>query len=471
MIATVTAVTAIALGAAFAAVSVAFMRAQRQELDARLLHVARAEARELPGQGFSFTSGPGPAESDVGPMVMAGILYDGPEHIAATTPPFDRTAPHASDIAGHGDGECFDFRFEGQHFRGVFLPLAGHPEKRLLLAESREELDGDEQFLVRAMLTAFLLAVAWAAAVASWRAGELTREQHGIADMVRRFAEGELDARVRFQSGDRETAQLVADINDMADKIAALVSTQRRFVANAAHELRSPLTRLYGELQLALRKDRTAPEYKEAITQALEATRRLKALTDDLLTIARHTSEEVGAEKVAVTEVVRHALELIATTERDRVKVAGDDCVVRGHPADLARMLRNLVENALTYSRPGSTVHVRLSRVAGAVNVEVADEGEGVPESLRGRIFEPFVRASRSGSGTGLGLGIAREIARAHAGEVSLTRAEGGATFVVTLPDASPPTASASTGAPSDRPSRPTAPSDRSRPSAPSDKA
>lgn len=443
MIATVTAVTAIALGAAFAAVSVVFMHAQREDLDTRLLHVARAEARELPAQGFSFSAGPGPAESDVGPMLMAGVLYEG-ARVLATTPPFDREAPSA-DIQRRPDRECFDFPFEGQHFRGVFLPLPNHPEKRLLISESREELDGDERFLVRAMLTAFLLAVAWAAAVASWRASDLTREQHGIAEMVRRFAEGELEARVRFESRDSETAQLVSDINDMADKIAALVATQRRFVANAAHELRSPLTRLYGELQLAARKERSAAEYKEAIGQALEATRQLKALADDLLTLARHASDEPAgvspeavkpaAEQVAVADVVKHALELIPRTERGRVRTSGDACVVRGRPADLARMLRNLVENALTYSRAASEVAVRWARVDGGVEIEVSDVGEGVPESLRGKIFEPFVRASRAGSGTGLGLGIAREIARAHEGDIALTRVEGGATFVITLPD------------------------------------
>lgn len=439
MIATVTAVTAFALGAAFAAVSFAFIRAQRQDLDARLTRVARVEAHELPGQGYSFSAGPGPAESDVGPMLMAGVLYAADGRVLASTAPFERERPHPAEIGVHADGECFDFRFEGQHFRGVYVPLAGE-DKRLLIAESREELDGDERFLVRAMLTAFLLAVVWAAAVASWRASELTREQHDIADMVRRFAVGELDARVTFRSRDRETAQLIADINDMADKIAALVSTQRRFVANAAHELRSPLTRLYGELQLALRKERSAPEYKDAIGQALEATRRLKALTDDLLAMARPPAESgADASAVPVSDVVRQALELVPGAERDRVHVDGDASAVRGRPTDLARMLRNLVENALTYSRPGSEVHVSWRAADDRVRLEVADEGEGVPESLRGRIFEPFVRASRAGSGTGLGLGIAREIARAHAGELELARFEGGATFVVTLPSASAP--------------------------------
>lgn len=434
MVATVTAVTAIALGAAFSAVGVVFVRAQRRDLDERLVHVARVEARELPRHGYSFSAGPGPAESDVGPMLMGGILYDAEGRVAATTAPFDRAAPTASEIGDHADGTCFDWYFQRRHYRGVFQPVAGRAKARMLLAESREALDGDEWFLVRAMLMAFLLALAWAAAVAGWRAGALVREQHAMAQMVRRFAQGDHAARVSLRAGDHETARLATDINDMADRVAALVSTQRRFVANAAHELRSPLTRLYGELQLAVRKERSAPEYKEAIVHALLATRRLTALAEDLLVSARPAGEGAPWVPVQIADAARSAIELILPEERARVEAHGDDSAVRGRPADLARMLRNLVENALAYARAGSTVHVGWAEDGGTVTVLVQDEGEEIPVSVRARIFEPFVRASRAGSGTGLGLGIARDIARAHGGDVTLESADGGATFAVTLP-------------------------------------
>lgn len=439
MIATVTVVTAIALGAAFAVVSLLFLSLQRRQADDLLKRVSIAEAREVAEQEMSFSPGPGPAESDVGPMPMAGVLYTTDGKVHEATKPFDRAPPRLSDIE-HPDGVPFDFRFKNQHFRGIFQTPVGHAGMRMLIAESREELDGDERFLVRAMITAVVLAVLWAAAVASWRAGELTREQRAIAETVRRFAQGTLEARVSVRSSDPETAQLAADINDMTARIGSLMSTQKRFVAHAAHELRSPLTKLYGELQLALRKERTAPEYKRAIEEALEATRKLKTLADDLLTLARaQGAEDSGAvERVDVERLISDALALVPNADTSRVEKHGQPCVVRGHPTDLVRLVRNLLENAFAHSPPRGQIRIDWSKEGDHVEIRIADEGEGIPESLRERVFEPFFRASRKSGGTGLGLGIAREIARAHRGDVVIRSGDRGALVVVTLPAQDP---------------------------------
>jgi two-component system heavy metal sensor histidine kinase CusS len=446
MIATVTAVTAIALGAAFAVVTVLFIRAQLREADALLLRVAKTEAREVAEQDLSFNAGPGPAQSDVGPMVMAGVLYDANGHVHEATKPFERVQPHIQDI-DHPDSALFDFPYKGQHFRGVLTRPNGHPEMRMLIAESREELDADERFLVRAVLTAFLMAVAWAAAVASWRAAVLTREQRAITETVREFAQGKLDARVAVKSSDPETAQLSSDINDMASRIGSLMAAQKRFIAHAAHELRSPLTKLYGELQLALRKERSAADYRRAIEEAEGATRQLKHLADDLLTLARaQGAEENGvAESSDIDKLVRDAVALVRAAEGlddRRVDIKGESCIVHGRTSDLVRLLRNLLENAAMHSPPGGRVLIEWDVADRQLELRVSDEGEGVPTTLRDRIFEPFFRASRAPGGTGLGLGIARDIARAHGGDLILTDTAGGATFLVTLPTAGSPSKS-----------------------------
>lgn len=438
MIATVTLVTGIALGAAFAVVSILFIRAQIREQDALLSRVARTEAKEVAEQDLSFNAGPGPAQSDIGPMVMSGVIYDADGHVHEATKPFERIQPKLQDL-DHPEGALFDFPYKGLHFRGVLTHPNGHPEMRMLIAESREELDADERFLVRAVLTAFLLAVAWAAAVASWRAAVLTREQRAIAETVREFAKGKLDARVAVKSSDPETAQLSSDINDMASRIGSLMAAQKRFIAHAAHELRSPLTKLYGELQLALRKERTAADYKRAIEEAEGATRQLKHLADDLLTLARaQGAEENGVNEPSdVEKLVKDAVALAGAAEgldASRLDIDGPPCTVNGRTSDLVRLLRNLLENAAMHSPPGGRVSVQWKVVGRQLELRVADEGEGVPDNLRERIFEPFFRASRAPGGTGLGLGIARDIARAHGGDLILSEAAGGATFVVTLP-------------------------------------
>src|SRR5206468_1429548 len=224
------------------------------------------------------------------------------------------------------------------------------------------------------------------------------------------------------------------------------MAAQKRFIAHAAHELRSPLTKLYGELQLALRKERGAGEYRRAIEEAEGATRQLKHLAADLLTLARaQGAEENGvAEASPVEKLVSDAVTLVAASGEaldpvlpaTRIDQRGDACSVHGRAADLVRLLRNLLENAAAHSPPEGRVVVDWSERAEHVEIRVSDEGEGVPENLRDRIFEPFFRGPGAGRarGTGLGLGIAREIARAHGGDVVLEDGEGGATFLVTLP-------------------------------------
>lgn len=439
MVMTVAAVTAIALGAAFAAVTTAFVVAQLRQADANLLRFARLEARELDRHRLSFSETGGPAEADVGPMVMSGVLYDSEGKIVDATKPFEQSRPDLRDLQAHSEDQPFDFRFRGTHFRGVLIRPNGHLAMTMLIAESRESLDADMRFLVQAVVVAFVLAVVWAAAVATWRARALTQEQRAIAATVRRFAEGELAARVHLRSSDPESVQLAADIDEMAAQIQKLVDSRDRFVAHAAHELRSPLTKLYGELQLALRKERTADEYRRAIAEAEGATKRLMTLAEDLLALVR-AREDAGAESevTSVSDLAREAASLAPHVDASRLDLAGEPLEVRGRRADLARLLRNLLENAFTHG-PGGRVRVSWGPAGGDAEIRVSDEGSPISIDVAERLFEPFYRARRDRAGSGLGLGIAREIARAHGGDVRLEPTRAGVTFRVRLPRGNTP--------------------------------
>jgi len=444
MVLMVTLVTALTIGGAFAGVSYAFNRLQRDQLDAALLILAREEAAHAAANHFSFTENPGPQANNVGPLSKHGVIYDEGGRALAATAPFDVEAPVLAWLA-HRHGVGFDVRAPGgEHLRAVLVPLPGAEDKTLLLATSREDLDGDEHFLFRAMLVAFVVALAWAAAVASWSAGMLTRDHGAIASAARRVAGGDLDARVSIRARDRETAQLGDDINAMIQRLASAIGTQQRFLAHAAHELRSPLTKLYGELQQALRKERDTDGYRKAISEALEATRRLNVLAEQLLALVRTTRAPKGEDEPASIEaIVRSAVELTtgaANAHSVSVEVAGQDALVVGRPDDLVRMVRNLVENAIQHSPWAGRVAVGW-RVEDDVVLTVRDEGSGVSAADRERIFEPFVRGGRGpgdAGGAGLGLSIAREIALAHGGSVSVAEADGppGAVFRVTLPRA-----------------------------------
>jgi signal transduction histidine kinase len=230
----------------------------------------------------------------------------------------------------------------------------------------------------------------------------------------------------------------------MIARLAVLVETQRRFIANASHELRSPITTLLGELSFALRSNRDATAYREAIVEALGSARRLKALTEDLLELARVGASEVDPQGVHLGEIVGAAVDAVHAVAAETGVVLDTACngaVVDGHAGDLQRLVRNLLENAVRHSSRGGRVRIDARRDRASVVLTVTDDGPGVPEEARHRIFEPFFRlaAPRDGErgGTGLGLAIARSIARAHGGDLWLDAAapgERGARFVVRLP-------------------------------------
>lgn len=439
---TIALMTALAMGCAFAAVDAAFVGLQRRQLDEAILEIARAEAAEAPSSNFQFSDRPGPAANDVGPLAKYGIIYDERGGILAVTSPFDR-APPSRDSFPRMLNVPFDVRFESQHLRGVLVAIPDRPDRVVLLATSREDLDGDEAFLARAMLIAFAFVLTWASFVAYWVAGRLTRDHHAIATVARRVAHGDLSARVASKSPDPELAQLGRDIDEMVERLSELMVAQRRFTAHAAHELRSPLTALYGELQQALRKERDSEGYKKSITHALHATKRLRMLADDLLVLASAQHDDGAA---TTPSSVRHAIEdacKLATEQAPEravtVEIAGGEkALVAARNGDITRLFRNLIENAIRHSPDGAVVRIEVAEAIDAtVEIVISDEGPGVTSPDREHIFEAFYRSSsaRCTAGSGLGLGIAREIARGHGGDVRLddSAAAKGARFVVML--------------------------------------
>lgn len=447
MVLVATAVTIVTLGGTFAGVSFTFNRQQQEQLDAELRLVAHDEAREATAHAFSFTDRPGPAANDVGPLTKHGIIFDEAGSVLAATPPFDHEPPSRRTFS-KAPLSCFDFRWKESHFRAVIVPIPGSPGRELLLAAPRDDLDGDERFLNRAMAIAFAAALLWVIAVTNWGVGKLTRDHDRITKVARQVAGGDFSARIGRFSTDDEMAQLGTDIDEMIVKIEALLGARDRLVAHAAHELRSPLTRLYGELQQAVRKERDAAGYREAIDRALPAAKHLTTLVDDLLLVARLRGERAPAqERVDIAQSVAEAVSL-AREEADakgvRLVVSGRGGEVRGLARDLVRMVRNLVDNAVAHAPAGSEVTLTLEATDARTLLWVRDAGPGVEAADREKIFEPFYRSraslSRSDRGAGLGLGIAREIARAHGGDVELVHEPAGpagaeeASFRITLP-------------------------------------
>jgi two-component system OmpR family sensor kinase len=227
-------------------------------------------------------------------------------------------------------------------------------------------------------------------------------------------------------------------------RLSTKVDLAERFLANAAHEMKTPLANVRGELQLALMRERSAEEYKNAIQAALLHTERLIELTNDLLTFAKVSYRPVlpPVEPCQLKAILSNAFQIAAQrygAERAFELALDDELVVSGRGDELTRLFRNLLENALNYSPPGSAVSVNVDRLGREAVIAVENEGAPITPEVAETIFLPFQRGSSSGSGGfGLGLGIARAIARAHEGELVADTRAARPRFVVTLPVAAP---------------------------------
>jgi signal transduction histidine kinase len=288
-----------------------------------------------------------------------------------------------------------------------------------------------------ALLVVLFLAVAAGAFPVVRR---LTRRLESLKQGVQRFGEGALGQRVDA-SGRDEVAAVAASFNQAAERIEVLVNSHKSLLANASHELRSPLTRM--KMALSLLQDESTPAaQRERLAAELRTNiGELDTLVEEVLLASRldaqaaaFTPLPVDVIALAAEEAAQFGAELQAVDAQ--LRVAGDDRLLR-------RALRNLLENARRYGvKDGgeSDITLQAARAGKQVELRVCDRGPGVPDTLRQRIFEPFFRlpghAEREG-GVGLGLALVRQIAQRHGGSVRCeSNPGGGSCFVLSLPAA-----------------------------------
>jgi signal transduction histidine kinase len=278
-------------------------------------------------------------------------------------------------------------------------------------------------------LIAIGVAVVLGALVLAWiLASTLARPIARLRDTAGRLGSGDLDARAPT-TGPREIAELGASFNSMADNVSTSLRAQRDFIANASHQLRTPLTGMKLRLE-AIRGD--GGEAAEHAAKAEEELDRLGALVDDMLALASAATTAPAGEQVDLSEIVGDAVDrwrapaaearkTVETGRRESVNVFAD-------PGDLAHVVDNLIENALRYSPPGSHVTVEAATENGLATIAVTDDGPGISVQDRARVFERFYRGSngrQTGPGTGLGLAIVAELVERWGGEVSLAEGRG----------------------------------------------
>jgi two-component system OmpR family sensor kinase len=318
----------------------------------------------------------------------------------------------------------------------------------LLLALPQPELLGplEQSFLgrlQRSLILGVALAVGLGVVASAILSRSLTAPLQRLAVAARAIAAGDLSQQVEVQ-GSAEIAQFTRAFNEMTSALEGAEKLRQNLVADVAHELRTPLSVLQGNLRAIL--DDVYPLEKAEIANLYDETRLLSRLIDDLRELAQAEAGQLGLNlrPTAVADVLRATVtnfEPAAEAQEIRLtaEIAADLPPILADPDRLAQVLRNLLTNALRHTPSGGQIAVSAAATQEAIEITVADNGEGIaPEDLP-HVFDRFWRADRSRSraegGAGLGLAIARSLVQAHGGRIWAQSIKGkGSTFTLSLP-------------------------------------
>jgi len=336
---------------------------------------------------------------------------------------------------------------DGKSVRQLYVPVPRQgPIRHVLQAEAslllyRETLIG--LVILLTLGSGTILFVAWIGS--GWLAKKVLTPIEALSSGAETMSEADLGKRFTLDSPYQEFRRLTQAFNSVMDRFQRSGEIQRRFCDIAAHEMKTPLTILQGNLDVALMKARTSEEYREALINNLEQVGRLIALTRSLLTLANFTSGKppVHLVPLALEPMIQDILDELAPLADDRRITLSFESQsvppVLGDAQWLKQALINLLDNALHYTPSGGAVTVRLQSAGEGVTVAVEDTGHGIELEHLPHLFERFYRTdwarAKDAGGTGLGLPIVKEIAEAHGGTVSVTsQVDKGSVFTLRLP-------------------------------------
>ena len=268
---------------------------------------------------------------------------------------------------------------------------------------------------------------------------------HALTSSAKNIGIGNLEERLPTSESHDELEELARTFNDMIERLDGSSKQIRRFTADASHELRTPLTIMKGEIEVALRKSRSADEWRQIARSLLEEVNHMSEIVEDLLSLTRIDSGEMTIEKevVDLNEILYQKIQQyrkVAETNKCVIEIETlPRLFVQGDAEQLGRLFGNLLDNAIKYSVNGGTIRLTARTSAKTVAISVQDHGLGIARDDLPRIFERFYRGrnSRAASrrGTGLGLSICSWVAEAHGGHVEVISQQGrGSTFTVRLP-------------------------------------
>ncbi len=339
---------------------------------------------------------------------------------------------------------------DGERFRAIATPVKRFGRPRVLVvADSLKEVDESVNRVLVLLLLAGPAALAVTALGGWWLARKALLPVERMTSKAKEIGIDRLDERIAVPRSEDEIGRLAVTLNAMLDRLERGVAEKHRLVADASHELRSPLAAMRSELDVSLHGDDLSSEARAVLESTREEVDRMTRIVENLLTLARvdEGKLELLTRSVDLREAIEAAarpLTWLADSKGVRLQVEADSYHALADPHRLQQALRNLIENAIKYCRPGGEVSISSWARDSEVGITVTDDGPGIPAEAREHVFDRFYRADlargREGGGSGLGLAICKEIANAHGGRVWVESEEGkGSAFSLALRPARAP--------------------------------
>jgi len=329
-----------------------------------------------------------------------------------------------------------------ESFRVLAVTLPDSPGTILVVATSLETVASSVERLTILLLLSGPSVLVVAGLGGWWLARAALSPVSMIARTAGVIGIDQLDERVDVPRAEDEVHDLAVTINRMLERLERGVKNQRRFIDDASHELRTPLAVMRVELEVGLRERDLAPEARDTLESLFQVVESLGATVEDLLTLARADEGklvlvEETVDLQACAAAVREALAPVAAAANVEVRLEGQRTPVIADERRIDQVLRNLLANAITYAGPEGHVVITTWKENGSGYCSVRDNGPGIPDTVRSRVFDRFFRAddARTGDGAGLGLAICRELVMAHGGRIEVASQPGTSTFTFAIPE------------------------------------
>jgi two-component system, OmpR family, sensor kinase len=322
----------------------------------------------------------------------------------------------------------------------VPIEAAGRTEWVAVLSSPLAEVDDNVALIRRQILIAGAIALVGASLAGFWAAGAASRRLRRLRQAAEQVAEGDFGGTIPIDSSD-ELGQLARTFNEMQRHLARLDRARKEFIANASHELRTPIFSLGGFVELLEHEEPDEASRDEFVRTMREQVDRLTKLTTDLLDLSKLDADAIEIRSEAV-DLDRLAERIVAdfgpaaALHGSSIAVVARGAtapVARADPDRVAQILRILLDNALTHTPEGTAIKVTIEPRNGVCELTVSDDGPGIPPRARARVFERFYTVD-SVSGSGLGLAIARELALRMEGGLAMSSRAGHTNFVLELP-------------------------------------